>query len=230
MLKKCEYCNIEFEIFESVGRKKKYCSKKCAERNRHDIKLTEEERLGLYVCKECGNSFKSHKIKRICSLECGKAYNARTTREKRTLGIYTCNRTIHKKVCKACNIDFETKWKHTIYCSVKCAMSTRRKIFDEYRGEKHFNDYFLKNWRKQVFKRDDHKCKCCGYDKGKILRAHHLEGWNDNIELRYVIDNGITLCNTCHISFHNKYGYGKNSKKQFEEFLFERRLIYADTI
>ncbi len=40
-----------------------------------------------------------------------------------------------------------------------------------------------------------------------------------NKELRTTLTNGITLCETCHKNFHHQYGYGNNTKKQFEKWL-----------
>lgn len=231
MLKKCEYCDFEFEDCQSSGRPKKYCSEICRGRKRHHIKLNEKEKFGLFKCKQCGKDFKSDKVKRLCSEECSKSYYSYIRKEKIKNGEIKQVRKTYKKVCKLCKKDFETKTKQTIFCSLKCSAQNRpRKIIDIYIGQNHFNDFYLKKWRKQVFERDKYTCRCCGHYKGKTLRAHHIEGWNNNINLRYVINNGITLCNKCHIEFHNIFGYGYNNLKQLEEFLIKRRLTYANTI
>ena len=95
------------------------------------------------------------------------------------------------------------------------------------RGSKEYLD-----WRVSVFKRDDYRCQCCG-DKSHAghpvtLHAHHLENFAHNENLRFDIDNGITLCKNCHDirvdgSFHNLYGIHNNTRTQFEEFLARRR-------
>ena len=50
-----------------------------------------------------------------------------------------------------------------------------------------------KEWREKVFKRDGYKCKinnnCVVY-----IQAHHILPWRDYEELRYDVNNGITLC------------------------------------
>ena len=58
-------------------------------------------------------------------------------------------------------------------------------------------------WRKSVFKRDDYTCQCCG-SKGGKLNAHHLKSFADYPDLRFDVDNGVTLCESCHKSFHGR--------------------------
>ena len=91
-------------------------------------------------------------------------------------------------------------------------------LTDEERNKKRDTQEHI-NWRKEVFKRDDYTCQCCGSTKGGILNAHHLDSYSSHKEKRLDIDNGITLCENCHKDFHKKYGYGENTKEQFEEWL-----------
>lgn len=99
-------------------------------------------------------------------------------------------------------------------------------------GKKHWNYNFNKTdkervlnrrypeyiqWRKSVFERDDYTCFTCGQVGGN-LNAHHLDGYDKFIELRTELSNGATLCELCHDEFHNKYGRGNNTRKQFEEY------------
>lgn len=73
-----------------------------------------------------------------------------------------------------------------------------------------------KTWRYDVYKRDSFTCQCCG-DKSGDLNAHHKDGYNWCKDRRYDVENGITLCFTCHSGFHSKYGYGDNTKEQWDE-------------
>ena len=64
-----------------------------------------------------------------------------------------------------------------------------------------------KEWRISVFERDDFTCQKCGYRNGngtkrRDLNAHHIVRWAESIELRYILDNGMTLCVPCHIKEH----------------------------
>lgn len=60
-----------------------------------------------------------------------------------------------------------------------------------------------KNWRKQVYERDNYTCQKCNI-RGTKLNAHHIKQWHDNINLRFNVDNGITLCEKCHKKIHSK--------------------------
>lgn len=59
-------------------------------------------------------------------------------------------------------------------------------------------DSNYKQWRKEVYKRDNWTCKINNKDcKGRI-EAHHILGWSEHSELRYDKNNGITLCHSHH--------------------------------
>lgn len=76
-----------------------------------------------------------------------------------------------------------------------------------------------KKWRKKIFERDDYRCRKCGDCSGGNLNAHHIYSWHSHPKLRYVKNNGITLCQSCHKGFHIRYGYGKNTKKQLTKYM-----------
>lgn len=66
------------------------------------------------------------------------------------------------------------------------------------------------DWRNAVFIRDNFTCQHCGDSKGGNLNAHHIKPFADHPELRFSIDNGITLCETCHDIVH--YGRPKSQE------------------
>ena len=60
------------------------------------------------------------------------------------------------------------------------------------------NDVAYQEWRKQVWQRDNFKCKMANSDCNGRIEAHHILGWTEFPELRYNLNNGITLCHAHH--------------------------------
>ena len=61
----------------------------------------------------------------------------------------------------------------------------------------------LKQWRTAVYQRDHYTCQRCGH-KGTKLHAHHNKSYADFPNLRFDVDNGITVCIPCHEKIHNR--------------------------
>lgn len=55
-----------------------------------------------------------------------------------------------------------------------------------------------REWSKSVKKRDGWKCKMNSVDCSGRIEAHHVLSWRDYPELRFNINNGITLCHAHH--------------------------------
>ena len=70
---------------------------------------------------------------------------------------------------------------------------------DENRRKRNIVEYKL--WRKAVFERDNFTCQKTG-DRGGQLEAHHINNFSEFPELRFAIDNGITLSKDAHRKFH----------------------------
>ena len=73
-------------------------------------------------------------------------------------------------------------------------------------------------WRESVFARDNWTCQKYGVKGGK-LHPHHILNFADFPELRFAIDNGITLSDKAQKEFHKIYGRKNNNKEQLDEFL-----------
>lgn len=76
-----------------------------------------------------------------------------------------------------------------------------------------------KDWRHKVFTRDNYTCQECmirsGNGKEVYLEAHHIKSFADYPELRYLIENGITLCKNCHKKINKLQMMGnKNGNKK----------------
>jgi HNH endonuclease len=60
-----------------------------------------------------------------------------------------------------------------------------------------------KDWIEDVLKRDNYTCRNCG--STEQLCAHHIVEWEDDESLRFVLDNGLTLCSPCHTRHHSPH-------------------------
>jgi hypothetical protein len=94
----------------------------------------------------------------------------------------------------------KTKGKHSWY---RGELHARWKggITTENQQVRHSIEYKL--WKDSVFARDHWNCQNCG-KMGGNLEAHHIKGFASNPELRFAIDNGITLCLKCHRKVHSR--------------------------
>ena len=93
---------------------------------------------------------------------------------------------------------------------------TRKRISEANKGEKNgswkggidkrerLEGFEYKQWRKKMFERDSYACQVCGDNKGGNLNAHHIKSYTQYPELRFDINNGITLCIDCHKEIHKK--------------------------
>lgn len=75
-------------------------------------------------------------------------------------------------------------------------------------------------WREAVFARDNWICQKYGI-KGGNLHPHYIQNFSQFPELRFAIDNGITLSEKAHQEFHRKYGKINNTREQLEKFLLD---------
>lgn len=107
-----------------------------------------------------------------------------------------------KKNCKQCGKEYRVCPNHakSKFCSEDCHYKARRKSWTDF--DKHIRQSWqYKEWRTKVLARDNFVCQDCK-EKGNI--AHHLELFGLNLEKRFEIENGITLCRKCHVKKHTK--------------------------
>lgn len=77
-------------------------------------------------------------------------------------------------------------------------------ISGEHKQIRHSVEYNI--WRKTVYARDNWTCQHCKV-KQRFPVAHHIKTFKDYPELRFDVDNGITLCRSCHKKEHEEIGY-----------------------
>lgn len=74
-------------------------------------------------------------------------------------------------------------------------------------------------WSRAIKTKYFFTCEICGTGGYDVhLESHHLNSFDWSITDRYDLQNGACLCAYHHKIFHQKYGYGMNTKAQFDEF------------
>jgi len=124
--------------------------------------------------------------------------------EKR-LSEFTINKTskrtgkiYYKSFCKNCSAEYKriSKDRPNSGAFKKGNIPANRKIVDGKHSER------ARRWQKRVLKRDNNVCQeCFSTDRP---HAHHIKFWEAYPELRFDLDNGITLCSSCHAKLHGK--------------------------
>lgn len=222
----CEFCNTQFK---TANKNAKYCSQKCLPQSRNKKNKIKCDYCGKEI--ERNNFEMNYRKNHYCSNECkNKDYSLKYSE---------ANSPRYSKIttfCSVCGNDitrniFEIKKYNRHYCSKECKIKDFKIIF---KGENHpsYNPnlsneeriitrkfYAYVEWRNNIYKRDDYKCRCCGDSTGHNLNAHHILNYSEHPEQRLLLENGITLCKKCHKDFHDTYGYKHNNKKQLDNFL-----------
>ena len=220
IIRPCENCGKEMRVSPSwnvKGHYKRHCSKACqrttiliaCEICGEEVERTElqiEQREHHYCSNACKVEGRKNSYMKECEV-CGEEFKTIPAR----LNAKYCSQQCHgeAKVTgkeKECEICGKVYWAFKSaearsgarYCSQECAViSIRSKDFDP-QGRSSVESM---NWVKQVKKRDK-CCQKCG--EKKRLHAHHILSWKDYPELRFKINNGIALCESCHIETHRK--------------------------
>jgi|SRR5690625_860686 len=221
----CHYCGKK--IYKRPSQLKKYkkqfCNNECASKSR---KVTETR-----PCVVCGKN-----VSRKPSEFIGNVYCSRKCYHASNKSNYTGETSKIDVTCSYCGEVFkrypsQVKDKKYTYCDMDCKDKHNGELFrgvnhhrwnpdltEAERIERRKNQEYIR-WRGSVYKRDDYTCRCCGDNKGGNLVAHHIYNFSEHENLRHDINNGMTLCETCHKDFHDEYGYTGNDEKQLVEFI-----------
>ena len=75
-----------------------------------------------------------------------------------------------------------------------------------------------REWQRAVFTRDNWTCQKTE-QRGGRLQTHHILNFSEHPDLRFDVNNGITLSVEAHRVFHKMYGKANNTREQLDEFL-----------
>lgn len=80
-----------------------------------------------------------------------------------------------------------------------------------------FSSYLYKEWKRQVLEIYGKKCADCG--STNRLAIHHIKPWNADENLRFDVNNGKPLCNSCHGKLEGfKKGRVPHNKRCLQDF------------
>ena len=122
--------------------------------------------------------------------------------------------------CRFCNKEFVVSTGHPEkrFCSHSCYQeSIRGSGSIHWKGGKTPRLKILRNganfkqWRFSVFEKDNWTCQKCGRRDGSEIHPHHIKSFSDHPKRRFDVNNGITLCKTCHIKEHHRF-FGKRTR------------------
>lgn len=111
-----------------------------------------------------------------CQCSCGKIISVYGSCLKDGRQVTCGNRTIHRSGKNSSN------WKGGI--TPKLILDRNCRKYDK--------------WRDAVYKKDWYTCQCCGKSRDINKNAHHLNNFSDYEDIKYDVNNGISLCEECH--------------------------------
>lgn len=199
----CKSCGKKFLIWPSIAKlgRGTYCSLKCFGKS-----IT--QRISK-ICPICKQVFTTHPCKvrdnkgKYCSKKC----------------MYIGITKKFSKPCEVCGKDFIVKMgdhkRGRKFCSRKCfGIGTGGSNCHFWEGGKtkasiifrHSSGY--KKWRNRVLERDNYTCQKCRTvatsGDGIYLHVHHVKSVSEYPELILDINNGTTLCLSCHEQEHDR--------------------------
>jgi hypothetical protein len=244
MQTKCKKCQKEFKTYPcriKTG-KHQFCSMECRKSNLDKICVVCNKHYQIPKWKE--------KIQKTCSRECGVKLAFQDSRAKRMRVCLTCGEVFVKSsassgkycsrqcywnskkrkdeyLCEECGTKISPvkTVKFCKDCSRKrrCGSNHPRWIIDRTKLKKddRRGDSAYREWRRLIWLRDNFTCKIGNQDCVGKIEAHHILSWKDHPELRYEVNNGITLC---HFHHPRKRNDEMNLVPMFRELINEKTL------
>ena len=153
-----------------------------------------------------GKKLSKETISRMIQSRTGKPLSEQ---RKKNISISLCGRTLSEDHKQKISQAMKSLHRVPLTCFKKGNKPTSVDKHWKWRGgitnqnHKIRNTLEYKLWRQSVFRRDNYRCIWCGGHKGRI-HADHIKPFAQYPELRFAIDNGRTLCESCHKKRHNR--------------------------
>lgn len=183
----CSYCKKFFNI-------KQHQLKKFTENN---LCCACRKRFGN-VCQTCGKTITKEAV--LCK-SCSQS-GIKNHKYKEGL-------TIKNKICSNCN-NKTTSRKYLGLCQT-CYLKTLTGEKNPNYRHGHYTKRFesnliYKNWKLNIFKKNNFRCVLCNTNKSGQLQAHHILPKRDFPDFVFELWNGVTLCKECHeLTYKKEY-------------------------
>lgn len=223
MIRRCKKCGEEKDIALFVK------DKSCTEGRRFECKSCHNKKFnkGIGTGKNPNSGYKiGHKSYSYKGMNKGKHFSPNTEFKKGVIpwskGITLSNdikskisakltgRTLGKKVCEKMSEGQKkrvSEGRHNNYKGGITPINHSARI-----------STLAKWWRKECLARDNFTCQKTKVSGG-YLEVHHINNFAEFPELRFDVNNGITLSKDAHRIFHTLYSFKNNTRQQLEEFL-----------
>lgn len=149
------------------------------------------------TCRVCGKTYETHtfraKTSKYCSAACKNIRGRRTCLFCGSIFTRGENGSYGSKYCsRFCSLSHMQNERHPAWKDGGSLVRERAR----YSGD-------AAKWRDAVKARDGYECVKCGAKSN--LHAHHIKSFSDHPELRTQLENGMTLCVTCHSKVHGRW-------------------------
>lgn len=213
----CQRCGKVFTVDNHYYlRTRRYCSISCANRGRKD-------RMAK-TCEECGQVFNVEPGRfasaRFCSHGCkvaaqvGKPMLMR--RARRQANCDECGGSFEvapsNQKARFCKRACKDKWWARVRTKPITPEMSPHKLRHLISASAEYQE-----WRFAVFNRDKRTCRRCEEKNHQLLRAHHVNPVSTHPELMFDVDNGLTLCQSCHEQVHREMPklWGKSRLREY---------------
>lgn len=173
--------------------------------------ISNKNKLAKYIqrnCEYCGRIFHTHEGQlkvgqgKYCSRSCARKGSPTRKREREFIKCFQCGSEVERHIS-----EIKKRKGDKDFCSSKCWYEyNQRENHQNWQGgqsERMAPGY--SGWRRKVLKRDRGFCRLC-HSTTKI-EVHHIKKFSQYPEIRWEVNNGISLCEDCHKLVTNSEEY-----------------------